>query len=169
MNVELYLPTGKEKDYLPYFDYVKDEKLEGYAYFIKEVKIDPLSSLWEETIRRAEEQYNNVSSDWRRTFELMGLKFEYSLNEDQTNSYKLILDENAKKYVSKAYLNIAIVEGNLEELVISTMFGIYGNANVVDMMDEEGKKFLKMLIDKKLIKRRVKKLSPMPNIDDEDF
>lgn len=93
-------------------------------------------------------------------YEESGMKFEYVLNPDQTTSYKLILDEETKKRVAKCYLNIAIFDGEMEELVIGNESGMcYANIDVFNYLTKKDKEFIDMLIKLKLLKKR--KIKPV--------
>ena len=158
----VYMPTGKVKDYLPYFKYEEDDELEGYAYLLKEVRIKPDSEAYKIAIESMENFYNLSNSEFREGLESFGLKFEYVLNPDQTNSYKLVLDDVAKEYISKVTLNIAVVEGSFEPLVVVLSSGyILGNADAVESLDSDSKKFIDELVEKKLLKKKTIKLHDM--------
>ena len=154
---ELYVPTKNTKEeYLPYFNYEEDKEIEGYGYLIKEVKLKSNSELDETIIKGIEALYNEFNSEYRRGMEeAYGLEFEYRLNVDQTNSYYLAINEKSKEFISSAVLNIAITEEGLQEMILVTSDGAcYGNAEIIDLVDDEGKAFIKTLVNKKLLKRK---------------
>ena len=169
-KAKVYIPTGKKEDYLPYFELEQDEELEGYEYLVKEIKINFDSKFAKLVIKDFEYMYTNqFNSDLRDKFERTGLVFEYILNPDQTNSYQLVINDKAKEYISLCYLNIAIVDGEMEEMVLAAADGnIYGNADTIDeALDEEGKVFIQTLVDKKLLKKKIRKLESYPLEIDE--
>ena len=154
-NKELvYKPIKKDKkEYLKYFTYEKDENLGGYGYLLKKVRIDINSNFIDEVKEGIEDMYNRCTSEHRKAIESLGLSFEYRLNEDQTSSYYLIMNDAAKEYVSEAYLNIADAEGSLEEMVLATANGAYMDMFVFDCLVEEDKKFIEMLVNERLLKK----------------
>lgn len=153
----VYMPTKRKiSEYLPYFRYEEDENIEDCGYLIRDVKIDMEEEyLVEKVISGIEFNYNLSNSEQRENLEKEGLKFEYRLNDDQTNSYHLVLDDFAKEYISHAVLNIAVYEGDMEEMVLATADGMcYGHVDTVSLLDKEGKAFLKELMDKGLLKKK---------------
>ena len=153
----VYVPTGKKEDYLPYFELKQDKELEEYEYLVKEVNINFDSEFAKLVIKGFEYLYTTqFDGETRDKLERAGIVFEYVLNPDQTNSYKLVLNDAAKAFISPCYLNIAIVEGEMEEMVLAAADGnVQGNSDTIDeALDEEGKAFIKMLVDKKLLKKK---------------
>lgn len=154
-KAKVYMPTGKVDDYLPYFERIDDENYDDAFYLVREVKILEDSQLFGVALNGIEEDYNNGTSGQRKWLESRGLKFKYTLNVDQTNSYKLIIDDAAKKYASLGILQLASLEDELSELNIILAGGLpYGSYDVIDALTGEGKEFLRMLIKKKLLKKK---------------
>ena len=159
------------EEYLPYFTYEKDEKIEDCFYLLKDVQIDFDSDLAKLTIQSIENQFNYSDSKYREYLKSIGLEFKYILRDDQTNWYELIINDAAKEYVRKAVLNIASIDGHYEPLVIVLADGnIYGNVDAFDSLDKEGKELLNTLISKKIIKKKTIKLNqetiPLKEIQD---
>ena len=159
-KTKIYQPSKKDwKAYLPYFEYEEDENIEDCGYLLKKVRIQLDSELAKNVIEGVEELYNYSDSKVRETLEEMGLPFELRLNEDQTNSYHLIMDDKATEYVSEANINIGVIEGELDDMVLATADGMcYGHVSAFEMLDNEGQEFIKTLLEKKLIRARIQKV-----------
>ena len=159
-HAKVYKPLKKMEEYLPYFIYEKDEKLEGIGYLLKDVVIELDSALWKLAIQGIERQYNYFNSEFRKELELQGLEFKYVLLENQSSYYSLVMNDTAKEYVRKAVLNIANIEGKLEEMVIVLADGsLYGNVDAFESLNQEGIDFLNQLINNKLIKKKTIKIN----------
>lgn len=166
--VYVYKPVGKIKDYLPYFQLEKDKEIKECQYLIRECEIEVDSPLMEEIVKTIENNYAILmDSEQQKAYENSGMKFEYVLNPDQTNSYKLILDEETKKRVAKCFLNIAIYDNEMEELVIGSESGMcYGNITAFNYLVKKDKELIDTLIKNKLLKKRKIKPQYFP-LDDE--
>ena len=101
-KAKVYMPTGKFEDYLPYFEPIEDENFDDTFYLVRGVKIEEDCPLFEIALKEIENDYNAGTSGQRNWLESRGMKFEYTLNVDQTSSYKLVIDDAAKAYASKA-------------------------------------------------------------------
>lgn len=165
----VYVPTKKLEEYLPYFRYEKDENFDDIAYLLRDVNISADSILFEMAIEQIEAEYSFVDSEYQKQMELSGFQFKYVLNDDQTNSYKLIVTDKVKEMVTKAVLNIAIVDGKYEGMLLVVEYGgSYGHIDAFDCLDEEGKKFLKELLNKKMLKKKIKRFEEQ-DIDIDDI
>ena len=154
-KAKVYMPTGKVDDYLPYFERIEDENFDDTFYLVRSVKIEEDCPLFAIALKEIENDYNTGTSGQRNWLESQGMKFEYTLNVDQTNSYKLVINDAAKAYASKAYLHIGYMEGEFSDLNIILAGGLpYGSYDVIDALTGEGKEFLQMLIKKKLLKKK---------------
>ena len=154
-KAKVYMPVGKVDDYIPYFERIDDENFDDTFYLVRSVIIEEDCPLFEIALKEIENDYNTGTSGQRNWLESRGMKFEYTLNVDQTSSYKLVFDDAAKAYASKAYLHIGCMEGELSDLNIILAGGLpYGSYDVIDALTGEGKEFLQMLIKKKLLKKK---------------
>ena len=159
-RAKVYIPVKKVEDYIPYFTYEEDEKIEDCAYLLRDVKITIDSNLARLTIQAIEDQFAYLDSEFREYLKSQGLEFKYVLHDNQTESYELVMNDKAKEYIEKAVLNIAILEGKFEEMVLVVANGgIYANVDAFESLDQESKDFLKTLLDKKLIKKKTIKVN----------
>ena len=150
------MPTKGKDEYLKYFKYELDKEIEGIAYLRKYVNIRFDSPITNRIILGLETLYNYNDSEFQASLEKMGLKFEYRLDDDQTNSYHLVIDKVTKRPFLEAVLNIALVDDKPKEMLLAAADGMnFGGADTIyDSVDDEGKAFIDTLIKENLLERK---------------
>ena len=137
------------------FQFYTDEKSEEkvFAYHIALKEDNPL---FIQCVRFLEHCYNQATTKERET-DFKDFQFRLELQEDQSNYWRLILDDNTRAEFSAAQLCVSInsMESDSSYLFInSPMQNSYYNYKTVEECAPE---FIKSLLDKRVIFKMAKR------------